>query len=324
MGEPGPSFADILAAADRLRGRVRQTPLVKSRWLSAHTGGEVYLKLECWQHLGAFKVRGMLNRALTLTAAERAAGVVVASSGNHGVAASWCGGELGIDVEVFVPRPTPEAKVAKIRYYGARLHLAGEGYDEACQAAKEYRAAHPAKVWVDSCADPVAVAGHGTIGLELGEDLAAFDEVLVPVGGGGLITGVGAALRELRPGVRVTAVQTEACPALAASLRDGVCYETYPTEPSVCEALVGGIGDLVFRRAGECIDRVVLAAEGSIEQAVVGMIRHEQVLAEPSAAIGWAYVHDNPAELTGRRTVVVISGANVDYGLLRRLMASNG
>ncbi len=318
------SDADVAAARDRIAPYVWRTPLLQSGFLSELTGGKIYLKLENRQRLGAFKVRGMINRLLTMPERERARGIVVASSGNHGVAASWAGRRWGVKVEVFAPRTTPEPKTAKIRRYGAELRLVGENYDEAYLAAKAAVARGSGGVWVDSCSDPVAIAGHGTIGLEIHEDLPQVDEVLVPVGGGGLITGISVAMRAALPGLVVSAVQTEACPAMLAAVRDQTFYETYPTAPSVCEALVGGVGELGFRESGRCIDRVVLASETAIERAVVEMLRHEQVLAEPSAAVGWAYVAEHPGEFAGRTAVLVVSGQNIGFEILRRLIERHG
>lgn len=315
----------IKQAQERIAPHIWATPLLHSHWLSDLTGGQVHLKLECRQRLGSFKVRGMVNRVLCLTADERRRGIVVASSGNHGVAASWAGHRWGIPVHVYVPATTPETKLAKIRRYGAALHLAGDNYDQAYLAARQALAAGAVGgVWVDSCSDPLAVAGHGTIGLEIAAALPEAAEVLVPIGGGGLITGIGAALRAVAPAARVSGVQTAACPAMAAAIRDGVFYETYPADESVCEALIGGVGELAFREHARCIDRVLLAAEPAIEQAVADLLRHEQVLAEPSGAIGCAYIMQHAAEFAGRTVVVVVSGQNIGFALLRRLLARYG
>ena len=317
-----PSYDDVIAAAERVAPHIRRTPLVLSEHLSRLTGGEIYLKLECWQTLGAFKVRGMVNRVLALPPEQRRWPLVVASSGNHGIAASWCGHRWGLEVHVFAPRTTPRTKLAKIQRYGARTHLCGDNYDQAHAAAwAHFCGLGDQAVWVDPGSDPLAIAGHGTIGLELATDLPNLQEVLVPVGSGGLMTGIGLAMRELLPRARVTGIQTEACPAMLASLRDGVCYDVYPSEPSLCEALVGGVGRMPFEMAPATVDRIVLAPEGAIARAVPQLLEQEQVLAEPSGAIGWAYVASYPEDFRGRRVAVVVSGSNIDYGALCRLIA---
>jgi len=332
------SAAEIRAASSRIAGHVFRTPLVPSAHLSELTGGRVYLKLENQQVLGVFKIRGMANRALTLTAKERELGIIVASSGNHAAAASYAGRRWGFAVKVFVPETTPAAKIAKIRRFGAELVLTGRDYDEARAAALDRVGARGGQVWVDPCADPFVIAGHGTIGYEIAEDLrtvsaadagagpelaraqAGPDAVLVPVGGGGLVTGIGLALRDCSPGTRVIGVQSEACPALRASLDEGVCHLAYPSAPSLCDALVGGIGETVFELAGRCLDGVVLAGERAISRAVLDLIRYEQVLAEPSGAVGVAYLSGHPEEFAGQTVVIVISGGNLDYPVLDALV----
>ncbi|MDP2871112.1 MAG: threonine/serine dehydratase [Bacillota bacterium] len=309
----------IIEARDRIRPHVRRTPLVRSHFLSDVTGGGVHLKLESEQILRSFKLRGMANRILTMTPDERARGIIVASSGNHGAAASYAGRRWGVPVEVWAPASTPVPKVSKIERYGARLHLVGQNYDEAAAAACR-AVGGQSGIWVDSSSDEAAVAGHGSVGLEIIEDLPAADAVLVPVGGGGLLTGIAVAAKALRPAIEVIGVQTSACPAMIASLRDGVCHEQYPTGPSLCDALVGGIGKLGFAYAPEYVDRVVEVGETAIRQAVLELIDHDQVLAEPSGAVGAAYLLQSPEEFRGRTVAVIVSGGNISLHTLRRLL----
>jgi threonine dehydratase len=240
------------------------------------------------------------------------------------VAASWAGHRWGLAVEVFVPRTTPQTKVAKIKRYGATLRLVGDNYDQAYAAARHEANLAGGKVWVDSCSDPLAVAGHGTIGSEILAALPDVDDILVPIGGGGLISGIGTAVRAASPAVQITGVQTAACPAMLAAIQDQAFYEIYPAAPSICEALIGGVGVLGFQEHRRLINRVVLAAEESIERAVVDLLRHEQVLAEPSGAVPCAYIMEQPAQFAGRRVVAVCSGQNIDFGLLQRLLVTLG
>jgi threonine dehydratase len=347
-GRAGITAEAVRRAAQLIAPYVHRTPLVLSHHLSGLTGGRVYLKLENEQVLRSFKIRGIANRVLSMTGVERKRGIVVASSGNHGAAASYAGWRWGMPVKVFVPETTPEPKLAKIRRYGAQLVQAGGNYDETHAAALDRlsrdQPGAQGSIWIDSCEDEVVIAGHGTIGLEIAEDLdvsptppagrrgpeqaaahgraagAALDAVLVPVGGGGLLTGIGVALHDCRPGAEILAVQTEACPALAISLREGVCHLEYPSGPSLCDALIGGIGKVGFDYAGRRIDRVVLAGEAAIGRAVLELIEHDQVLAEPSGAVGAAYIREHPDEFAGRTVVVVISGGNLDYRVLTRLL----
>ncbi|MEX0974134.1 MAG: threonine/serine dehydratase [Bacillota bacterium] len=315
------TIRDIMRARESISRHVLRTPEVQSDYLSDVTGASVYLKLECLQHLHSFKIRGAMNKALSLTPEERARGLLAVSSGNHGAAVSYCAKLLGIKADIFVPEGTPDAKLQKIRRYGANLHISGKTYDESHSIAKAYLA-RTDKVYVDPASDEVAVAGHGTIGLEIMEAVPRIDVILVPIGGGGLITGVSLAAKFMRPGVKVIGVQTEACPAMLASLRDKVFYEDYPSAPSICDAVVGGIGEIGYAYASKCIDKVVTAGEDAVKEAMIELLRKDKVVAEPSGALGPAYLLENPDQFAGLNVAVVVSGGNVDFDLLRREMAS--
>ncbi len=306
---------DVEAARERIAPHIYRTPLVRSAFLSDLIGADVHLKLECQQRLNAFKVRGVLNRVLTLTPEERKRGVVVPSSGNHGIAASYCGRLWDIDVEVFVPRDTPKTKTDKIKYYGGHLNTDGADYDGAFQLATA-RAKATGKTLLDPSADPLAAAGHGTVGFEILEDLPNVDDVLVPVGSGGLVTGIGLVMRSRRPGARVYGVQSEASPALTASLTEGVLYEVYPSAPSICEGLIGGIGPICFAKAKECLDEAVNADEEAVRRAVVTLLRYDKVVSEGSGAVGVAYLMEHRERFRGRQVVTVITGGNLDFSVL--------
>ncbi len=310
-----------MRARENTSRHVLRTPEVQSDYLSDVTGASVYLKLECQQRLNSFKIRGAMNKVLSLTPDQRARGVLAVSSGNHGAAVSYCAKQFGITADVFVPEGTPDSKVQKIRRYGANLHIQGRTYDEAHAIAKAYLAKTD-KVYIDPASDEVAVAGHGTIGLEIMEDAPLIDAILVPIGGGGLITGISLAAKFMRPGVQIIGVQTEACPAMLTALRDKVLYEDYPSEPSICDAVIGGIGEIGFTNAEKCIDKVVTASEDAIREAVVELLRRDKVVAEPSGALGPAYLLENPDAFTGLKVAVVVSGGNVDFDLLKREMLS--
>lgn len=310
------TFAQIYAAHKRMAPHLLPTPLLKSEYLSDLIGGCVYLKLENQQLLNAFKIRGMVNKFMLLNERERQQGVMVASSGNHGIAASYCGRCWDTPVEVFVPITTPTSKIERIKHYGAKLYLVGENYDEAHAYLTQQLQHNPHKVYIDSSSDSEAIAGVGTLGLEIVAEVPHVDAILVPVGGGGLITGVGLAAKSVNPDIKMIGVQTEACPAMLASLRDGVIYKTYATQPSVCEALVGGIGELGFQFASQCIDKVVTTKESSIKKAMLTLLLEERVLAEASGAIGVAHVSENPYLYEGQELVIIISGGNVSIPLL--------
>lgn len=312
---------DIMRSRERIARHVLRTPEIQSDFLSDVTGATVYLKLENLQRLNSFKIRGMMNKALSLTPDERSRGLLAVSSGNHGAAVSYCAKTLGIEADVYLPEGTPNAKVEKIRRYGANLHFAGRTYDEAHAIAKDHLKG-ARRVFADPASDELAVAGHGTIGLEMLEDASALDVVLVPVGGGGLITGIGLAVKAIRPGIRVIGVQTEACPAMVAALRDKKFYEDYPSGPSICDAVVGGIGEIGFTYAAKCVDKVVTASEDSVKEAMVELVRRDKVVAEPSGALGVAHLLEDAGSYRGMKVGVVISGGNVDFDLFRSIIAA--
>jgi threonine dehydratase len=203
---PAPTVADVEAARERLAGRARATPVYGSETLSRRTGRRVRLKAENLQRTGSFKVRGAVNKLATMSDAERACGVVAASAGNHGQAVAWAARELGVKATVFMPEDAPMAKVDATRNYGAEVVLAGAGFDEALAEA-ERQVEELGATFVHAFEDEAVIAGQGTIGLELAEQLPDVDTFLVPVGGGGLAAGISIALRARRPGVRLVGIQ---------------------------------------------------------------------------------------------------------------------
>lgn len=209
-----PTLREIEAARDRLAGIAQLTPIHYSETFSRRAGRTVLLKAENLQRTGAFKIRGAVNRIATLSESERAAGVVAASAGNHGQAVAWAARESGVESTVFMPQDTPMAKIDATRNYGARVELAGEFFDDALKAALDFVETSGA-TFISPFEDEHVIAGQGTIGLELAEQVPDVETVVVPVGGGGLASGIALALRALRPEVKVVGVQAAACSPLA-------------------------------------------------------------------------------------------------------------
>jgi len=316
-GEPEISIKHILEARQRIAGYVRKTPLVRADHLSDLSGSEVYLKLENLQKLNAFKIRGMVNRVLCMSPEEKRKGILVVSSGNHGIAAGYCGQLWGIPVEVYVSKMTPASKIEGIKRFGARLRVVGDNYDEAMRALRaDMNAGAVEGTYVDSSDDPMVVAGYGTIGLEIADELQDLDRIIVPVGGGGLVTGVGLAVKAVKPAIKVVGVQTAACPAMISSLSEGKIHDEYPSLPSICEALIGGIGRLPYEYASRCIDSVVEASEDAIRYAVRVLWQREKVVSEPSGSVGVAYILEHLKEFHGTKVAVVVSGGNIGLDIL--------
>ena len=314
----------ILHARETIRPHVFRTPLRASFLLSERVGASVYLKLENWQIGGSFKLRGALNRMAALTDAERARGIVTASAGNHALGVGYAARALNVSpATIFVPRTAPRTKLAKLREFPVEVRQVGETYDDAHHAADAFARATGA-TFIHAYDDPRTVAGQGTIGLEILEDLPNVDAILVPVGGGGMITGIAVAAKTLAPSTRIVGIQTDASPALRDSLRDNKCYEEYAHGPTICEGLAGGIGMMVFDAAKQkLIDDVVIVAEEAVRAAIRALAGTEQLIVEGSGAVGVAALLTRAIDLRGKRVAVVLSGGNIDLELLKEILTED-
>lgn len=312
-------FQDVLDSRERIRGYIYTTPLEKSQYLS-NDETNIYLKLENQQKMKCAKVRGAFSKITDLTPEEIAKGIVAISSGNHGAAVSYASSLLGIEnATIYVPETTPKSKTEKIEYYGANVVKVGKNYDEAHEiGAKIIKGS--GSVFIDPCSDPTVIAGQGTIAIEILEQEPSIDTILVPIGGGGIITGVSIAAKHINPNIKIIGVQTAACPAMVASLRDEEFYEMYPTEDSICDALVGGIGDIPYKMAKQCIDDIIVVEEEDIADAIKFLLLKEKIIAEPAGAVGVAAVRKNPELFKGKNVAIVITGGNIDEELLRSII----
>lgn len=311
---------EVKKAYKRIRPYILKTPFEKSLTLSNNKRC-VYLKLECVQRTRSFKLRGATNKILSLSEEERKKGIVGISSGNHGVAVSYIGHQLGIEKTlIFVPSVTPKEKTGKIIDFGGRLEILGHDYDACHTKGMDYVNDH-GMTYVDAYdKDPLVYAGQGTIGLEILEDCPDIDTILVPIGGGGLITGISAAVKVTKPDVKIIGLQTCACPAMVASLEEKVFYDTYPIKDSVCEALVGGVGELAYKLGHEAIDDIIVLEEDHIKEAVRHMVYEEKIVAEPSACLGIAALKHHSDRIGGGHIAVVVSGGNIGKDLLKKLL----
>lgn len=312
------TFDDVLAAKQRISHYIWETPLELSIPYS-NENTSVYLKLESQQRLKSFKIRGALSKLTNLSEEEKKRGVMTISSGNHGAGISYGASLLkNMNATVFVPATTPEAKVEKIKYYGADVKLEGDNYDDTYRIALEYLNKHNL-TFVDSCSDVEVIAGQGTIAIEILEENPNIDTILVPIGGGGMITGIAVAAKAINPTIKIIGIQTAACPAMVKSMEDKKCYLEFPNEPSLCEALVGGVGEIPYHMADTCIDDIILVEEDLIKKAVAQLLKKEKVIAEVSGAIGYAAIMANPNLIKGRNVAVIISGGNLDEKLVQEI-----
>lgn len=313
---------DVLHARRRIAPYIDRTPLRGSFLLSERVGADVLLKLENWQITGSFKPRGALSVMTTLGPDERKRGVVTASAGNHALGVGHAARALGMaGATIFVPRTAPRAKVDKLREFAVEVRLVGDTYDDAHHAAEQYQRETGA-TFIHAYDDPRTVAGQGTVGLEILEESPDLDAILVPVGGGGLISGIAVAVKALAPEVRVIGIQPVASPSLRDSLRDGRCYEEYPAGPTICDGLAGGIGRICYEVAQKYVDDVVLVEEEETKQAIRMLLETQQLVVEGSGAVGIAALLAHKTLLEGKRVAVVLSGGNIDMTLLKAILNS--
>ncbi|HET7231445.1 MAG TPA: pyridoxal-phosphate dependent enzyme [Longimicrobium sp.] len=306
------------AAARRLHGIVRRTPLELSDALTAISGAQVHLKLEGLQRTGSFKVRGACNFVARLAEEDRRRGLVTASAGNHGVGVSLASRLFGARAIVYVPRDTPEVKQRRIARHGAELRVVDGGYDDAHATAEAF-AAESGACYVNAFSDPVVVAGQGTVGLEIFEDLPAVRTLVVPLGGGGVIGGIGTVARALGEGVRVVGVQTEETSAMHASLAAGRLVSP-PYGPTICEGLTGDTDQAAFELARRVVDEVVLVPEDSVRRAIRWLYVEEGVVAEGSAAVAAAALLEGAVGGLAGPVAAVLTGSNLDAHRLARIL----
>ena len=309
-----PTLDDVRAAARRLEGVTRRTALRRSAGLSARTGMDVHLKLEGGQRTGSFKLRGAYNVVALLSPEERARGLVTASAGNHGLGMAWAARRLGTRPVVFVPESAPAKKQRRIARFGAELRRIPGSFDDAHAAAMAF-AAESGAVFVSAFSDPAVTAGQGTVALELFDQLPEVRTIVAPVGGGGLIGGIGVVARALGRGVRVVGVQTEETAGMHASLAAGRPTSTH-YGPTLCEGLTGDVDARALALAREVVDEVVLVSEDAVRRAIRWLHAEEGVVVEGSAAVGAAALLEGAVGGLEGPVAVVLTGRNIDAARL--------
>ncbi len=310
---------DIEQARENIRDAVRLTPCTKSESLSVQLGCEVYLKLENLQRTGSFKERGALNKLLSLTPEERKRGVVTASAGNHAQGVSYHAGRLGIPATVVMPETSPLIKLNANRAFGARIILRGALLDEAAIEARRVQEAE-GLIYVHPFDDDLIIAGQGTIGLELAEQIPGLDTVLVAIGGGGVAAGIATALKAKAPRVQVIGVETKAFGVLEQSL---AAHERITVAPATTIAdgiAVRTLGERTFPMLDALVHRVVEVDEEEIAQAILALLEQDKTVAEGAGAAPLAGLFRIAGDLKGRRVALVISGGNIDVNLLARII----
>jgi threonine dehydratase len=313
-----PDVASVKAAQELLRGVSRVTPVVTARWLTDKVGGPVYLKLENFQRAGSFKIRGAYTRMSGLAEAERRNGVVAASAGNHAQGVALAGRLLNIPVTVFMPQGAPLPKVAATRGYGADVRFAGISVESALVAAREF-AEETGAVLIHPYDHPDVIAGQGTIGLEILEQVPDFATVVVCTGGGGMLAGIALAIRDARPDVTIVGVQAENASAYVASLDAGEPVVVTPKGTMADGIAIARPGDVDFPIIRDLVDRVVTVDEEQLSRALLLLLERNKIVVEPAGAAAVAAVLAHPEDFTPP-VVCTVSGGNVDPLLLMRVI----
>jgi len=313
------SLAQIQQAEQRIRNFIYFSPCQQSAALSEMTGQQVYLKLDNLQRTGAFKERGALNRILLLSEDEKRRGVIAASAGNHAQAVAYHATQRGVLARIVMPLMTPLVKTSATRGFGADVILHGANYDEACHEALRICDLE-GLTFIHPFDDYAVINGQGTIGLELLEQVQGLEAVVVPIGGGGLISGVACALKESNPKIRVVGVQTERLPSMVRAIENGGPV-TLPAEATIADGIaVRRAGDLTVPVVQRYVDEIVTVDEEEIANAILVLLEREKTLAEGAGAVALAALLQKKTSLNGQRTAVLVCGGNIDVSLLARII----
>ena len=314
------TLAEVQAARERLGSAIYQTPCTRSEMLSRITGLEIFLKLENLQMTGSFKERGALSRISMLTPAEAARGVVAASAGNHAQGVAYHATQRGIRSVIVMPLTTPLVKVTATRGFGAEVVLHGANYDEACVEATRYCREH-GMTFIHPFDDAVVIAGQGTIGLELLEQIDNLQAVVVPIGGGGLIGGIACAIKESNPAIRVIGVQTARLPSMQQAVVAGGPVTLEPATTIADGIAVRRAGEVTYPVVAKYVDEIVTVEEDEIASAILTLLEREKTLAEGAGATALAACLQRRTGLApGTRTAVLVCGGNIDVTLLSRII----
>jgi threonine dehydratase len=316
MLEP-PTIDDIRAAAERIKGAVIRTPMLVSRTLSEIIGAEVWLKFENLQFTAAYKERGALNKLLQLTPEERSRGVIAASAGNHAQAVAYHAKRLGIPATIVMPATTPTVKVTQTAGHGATVVLLGDMFDDAYARAREL-ALEAGYVFVHPFDDPQIIAGAGTVALEMLEDAPDLDMFVIPIGGGGLMSGVSIASRAIKPDIELIGVEAELYPSMKCAIQD--CRMPLGGDTLAEGIAVKQPGELTSRILREYADDVVLVSERDLERAVAMLVGIEKTVVEGAGAAGLAAMLSDRARFKGKKIATLLCGGNIDTHLLANVL----
>jgi threonine dehydratase len=314
------TLEDVQAARERIRDALYLSPCARTETLSRVTRTEAFLKLDNLQMTGAYKERGALNKLLTLGAPERARGLIAASAGNHAQAVAYHAGRLGVLATIVMPETTPIMKVANTRGHGARVVLFGSNFDEAYSEARRMER-EEGLTFIHPFDDEVVIAGQGTLGLEVVEQVPGLDAVLVPVGGGGLVSGVAVAVKALCPGVKIIGVEAEVLPCMQAAVEAGELVTLDAASTLADGIAVKRAGEITFEHVQALVDDIVTVSEEEIASSILYLLEKEKTVVEGAGAVGVAaLMHHKLPRLEGKRVCSVISGGNIDVNVVARVI----
>ncbi len=313
------TFQMIVEAARSLKGVIKETDFCYSETLSDLTKGDVYLKLENLQQSGSFKIRGAYNKIIHLSDEEKKCGVVASSAGNHAQGVAISASKLGIKSTIVMPKSAPFAKIYATRKYGGEVVLHGEVYDEAYEKAIEIQEATGA-TFVHPFNDPYVIAGQGTIGLEIMQEQPDLDVVLVPIGGGGIASGIALAVKMINPNIKVIGVQTKNAPSMYESLKCGH-VEATPVNKTIADGIaVGEPGDLTFSIIKDYVDEIITVSETEISQAFLLLLENCNLVCEGAGAVSVAAIMSGKLDLKNKKVGAILSGGNIDINLIESII----
>jgi threonine dehydratase len=314
-----PTFEDVLEAAKFLNGKINRTQMDSSETIGKKFGGLVYFKLENLQKTGSFKIRGALFKISKLTTEEKKAGVVAASAGNHAQGVALASRTSGINCKIVMPKYTTPAKISAVERYGAQVDLFGSDYAEARDHSLKL-AIEENRTFIEGFNDRWIIAGQGTIGLEIMEDIPDADLVIVPVGGGGLISGIAMTVKAINPKVTIIGVQSEKYDSARASVEAGIIVEHVSDETIADGIAIRRPGEITFSMMQKYVDRIITVSDETIALALYHLLEHNKILVEPAGAAGLAAILGGKIDISGKKVVVVLSGGNINLLLLSKII----
>jgi threonine dehydratase len=318
VGKIAVTLADIEKAQAALQGIIHTTPLDRSRTFSALAGCDVYLKLENLQKTGSFKIRGAYNKIHSLSAEEKARGVIAASAGNHAQGVAYSASTAGIKSTIVMPEVAPLAKIIATRGYGAEVVLSGAVYDDAYAKARQVQQ-DSGQTFIHAYNDNAVIAGQGTVGLEIIQTLEDVDAIVVPIGGGGLISGIAVAVKELAPHVKVYGVQAAGAPAMYISKKEHTLRTTADAVTMADGIAVKVPGDLTFEIVEKYVDDIVVIDDEAVASTILMLLERAKLMVEGAGAVSLAAILHEKIPAKGK-VVSVISGGNIDVNIISRII----